>query len=104
MLRSLLLLYVSQLRHLRLPEGLATLGGCCFGGDASLTSLNMPASVQNFGEHVFTGCDSLVPFDIDISDSPFDAEDKTMRVAAYLRARPSYAMLTILERVREAER
>ena len=47
----------------------------------------MPASVRRFGDHVFTGCNRLVPFDIDVRDSPFGSEDNTMRVAAYLRAR-----------------
>lgn len=53
-----------SLKCIILPEGLESLGACCFAGCRKLTSVILPKTLKDIGDYCFDGCEGLTSMSI----------------------------------------
>jgi serine/threonine protein kinase len=56
--------FYSSLTSINLPSSLQSLGNSCFSGCSSLTSINLPSSLQSLGDKCFSNCSSLISINL----------------------------------------
>ena len=66
------------LRLVEMPSTIITIGDYAFAGCGLLQSVTIPSSTRNIGYYVFHGCNSLTSISIEIGNSRFSTDGKSL--------------------------